>query len=104
GSMERSRARLGNRVDDVPHAPPVLGRKSVGLNLELLEFIHRRDEYDSVPVAGSFPMPVNQECGGPETAAAEIEKGDILIDVALAPRRIQSLVLLAVINAGIQRH
>ena len=97
-TMEAIGARFSNGIHHISHAPTILSRKGVGLNLELLQLIHTRNINRTVPIAGAVPVSVQQEGGGPEAPAAKVEKGNILVCRSLAPGRIQGLILLAIVD------
>ena len=69
-AMEGVAAGSGDGVHYVAHAPAVLGRESVGLNLEFLGFVNRRNIDDAVPVACPVPVSVQEEGGGSKAAAS----------------------------------
>ena len=102
--MEVAGAGFLDGIDHVSHAPAILRRVGVGLNLELLQFIDRGHVDDAVPIARAIPMAIEEEDRRAHAASSEIEEGDVLVYVALGSRRIQRLILLAIIHAGIQIH
>src|ERR1700722_6426500 len=87
-AVEVVRARFLNRVDDVAHAPAILRRIGVGLNLELLQFIDGGHVNDAIPIAGAIPVTVEEEDRRAHATSSEIKEGDILVYVALRARRI----------------
>ena len=66
-AMEGVAAGSGDGVHYVAHAPAVLGRESVGLNLEFLGFVNRRNIDDAVPV---FVLPAR----GPDVDFAHVTR------------------------------
>src|SRR5260370_40482397 len=56
--VETAAACFGHRVHHVTHAPAILRRKGVGLNAEFLEFVNRRNENNTRPVARPVPMAI----------------------------------------------
>src|SRR6266545_2598401 len=78
-AVERTRARLGNGIDRVPHTPAILRREGVGLNLELLQLVDRGYENQPTPIARAVPMTIHQQSRSPKTPAPKIKCGTLLV-------------------------
>ena len=68
--MKLVRATLGDGVD-LSSTAPVLGRVGVGLHLELLNFIDRRNSGDGIKVGRSVDGAVEKEIGVLSAGAAD---------------------------------
>lgn len=97
-AVEAVGARLGNHVDDVAAAPPVLSGESIGLNLELLHVVGRWDVDHATPVGRGIPGAVQKEGLGSEEGSAEVEEGNVLVGNAVDSVATHHLIFRAIVN------
>ena len=101
--MEVVGARLGRDVDHIARTESVLRGKGVGLDLELVHAVDRRDIDHGTPVRGRVPDTVQQKRRRAEEAAAEVQKRDVLVGRALGAAAVQLLALGAVLHGRVKR-
>ena len=81
--VQRTASRLCHHINDVPGAPAILRGKGMLLHLEFLHIVRRGHVNNPAPAADGIPSAIQQECGGSEVTATEVEERDVLVGCTL---------------------